>query len=172
MSGAKHKTRTLGKNRYFYAIGLVCIAIIVAFTAYFVSNELFFHHGKHHGSHQQRAVSTYSFHDYLHQQISIDNKQTQELLPLEKQYVQQRLALEQDIQQANIQLAQAIQQHTSYDLAIQQAITIIHQLQGRLQQLTIQHVYDVRALLNPEQAKTLDQFVATAITSGSVKRTP
>ena len=172
MSRIKYKDQHLGKNRYFYAVGLVCIAIIVAFTAYFVGNELFFHHGRHHQSHQQKTVSTYNFHDYLHQQLSTDGKQAQKLAPLEKQYIQQRRALEQDIQQANIQLVQAMQQHTSYDLAIQQAITMIHELQGRLQQLTIQHVYDVRALLTPEQAKALDQFVATAITSGSVKRTP
>lgn len=115
-------------------------------------------------SHHETASA---LHDIVHTALNLNADQEQRLDTIEQKYAEQRKVKEADIRAANRELAAAIQAGHQDSPEVEAAIDHIHMAMGALQKLTVMHVFDMRAVLTPEQAKKFDAKVAAALNDAS-----
>lgn len=108
-----------------------------------------------------------ALHDIVHASLNLNADQKQRLDIIERTYADQRRAKEADIRAANRELAAAIQAGHQDSPQVEAAIDHIHMAMGALQKATVMHVFEMRAVLTPEQAKKFDAKVAAALTDAS-----
>ena len=74
-------------------------------------------------------------------------------------------ALELEMRAANVRLAQAIEAEHGYGPRVTEAIDETHEVMGTLQKETLQHLFAMRGVLNPDQAEMFDKSVVKALTA-------
>jgi Spy/CpxP family protein refolding chaperone len=102
-------------------------------------------------------------HYWIHQQLHITAEQDRALDPVEQKFKQERDRLAGVIQDGNRELAEAIRTDKADSPKVREAVAKIHQSQGDLQNAVLQHVFDMRAYLTPEQYERLVQLTADAL---------
>lgn len=112
-------------------------------------------------SHQTRGPS---LHDMVHRDLGLTPEQSRKLDAIEDRYAVQRETLEADVRAANRELADAIREGHKDSPQVEAAIDHLHMAMGALQKATIAHVFDMRAVLTPQQAKAFDAEVIAALT--------
>jgi Spy/CpxP family protein refolding chaperone len=105
-----------------------------------------------------------SLHDMVHRDLDLTTEQSRRLDVIEEAYAAERQALEADVRAANRELAAAIQDGRRGSPKVEAAIDHLHTAMGALQKATIAHVFDMRAVLTPEQARAFDAEVIKALT--------
>ncbi len=85
------------------------------------------------------------------------------MAPLEQRYDEQKRHGSELIRLANMELAQAILTDKTDSPRVRAAIAKIHEAQGELQNATVQHVFEMRAVLQPEQYEKLLNLTADAL---------
>lgn len=110
--------------------------------------------------HDQRP----SLHDMVHENLDLTADQSQRLEAIEKTYAVERARLEDEVRAANRELATAIRKGEKDSPELNAAIDHLHLAMGALQKATIRHVFDMRAVLTPEQARTFDAEITSALT--------
>ncbi|MFZ5670774.1 MAG: Spy/CpxP family protein refolding chaperone [Pseudomonadota bacterium] len=105
-----------------------------------------------------------SLHLVVHRKLDLTPAQTRRLDALEASYAVERARLEQDIREANRELALAIGDGDKDSPRVEAAIDHLHMAMGALQKATVGHVFDMRAILTPAQARAFDAEVAAALT--------
>lgn len=105
-----------------------------------------------------------SLHDMVHRDLKLTPEQSRKLDAIEENYALERKGLEADIRAANRELAAAIREGHKDSPQVEAAIDHLHMAMGTLQKATIAHVFDMRAVLTPQQAKTFDAEVIAALT--------
>ncbi len=108
--------------------------------------------------------SGHSLHAMVHEGLKLTSAQEERLAVIERNYALKREALEGEIRAANRQLALAIQDNQQDSPTVQAAVDRLHVAMGALQKATVTHVFEMRAVLTPEQAKRFDSEVAAALT--------
>ncbi len=96
-------------------------------------------------------------------QLHITPEQDKALGPIEQRYAQRRAELTRAIQQANAELANAVLEDKWDSPRVNAAIEKIHAAQGELQMVTMQHVFEMKAVLRPDQFNKLLQRTAEAL---------
>ena len=84
---------------------------------------------------------------------------------IEARYAVRRKALEFEMRAANARLAEAIEEEHGYGPKVTAAIDHSHTVMGALQKETLEHLFAMREVLNPEQAKMFDSTVVKALTA-------
>jgi Spy/CpxP family protein refolding chaperone len=105
-----------------------------------------------------------SLHDMVHRDLDLTPEQTRKLDAIEEKYAAERKLLEADVRAANRELAEAIREGHKDSPKVEAAIDHLHMAMGALQKATIAHVFDMRAVLTPQQAKAFDAEVIAALT--------
>ena len=105
-----------------------------------------------------------SLHDMVHRDLDLTPEQTRRLDAIEEKYAVERKVLEADVRAANRELAAAIRQGHKESPEVEAAIDHLHMAMGELQKATVAHVFDMRAVLSPQQARTVDAEVIAALT--------
>lgn len=105
-----------------------------------------------------------SLHALVHGEMKLSADQQKQMDAAEAAYKLKRKTLEQRIATANRRLAQAMQASETYSPDVETAVDDVHLGLGELQKETIKYVYDMRAILTPDQAKRLDDRVFEALT--------
>jgi nickel and cobalt resistance protein CnrR len=105
-----------------------------------------------------------SLHDMVHKNLDLTADQSRRLDAIEKSYAVERKRLEGELRAANRELAAAIQKGHKDSPELEAAIDHLHMAMGAQQKATIAHVFDMRAVLNPEQAKKFDAEITSALT--------
>lgn len=105
-----------------------------------------------------------SLHDMVHKDLDLTPDQSRRLDAIEKSYAAERTRLEDEVRAANRELATAIRRGEKDSPELNAAIDHLHMAMGALQKATIGHVFDMRAVLTPEQAKTFDAEITSALT--------
>ena len=103
-------------------------------------------------------------HALLHNELDLTTEQERRLETAEVRFAERRRVLEAEIRKANAELAAAIRTSDRYGPEVQAAIDHFHRAMGDLQKETILHVFEMRAMLTPEQAAEFDEKVARALT--------
>ncbi len=133
-----------------------------AVTAFFVARSAMSDHGHSHdhGTGHERGT----FHDWLHSQLEITPEQEARLAPIEEAYAGQRDEILNRIQLAGQDLSAALNQTPVGSPAITDALAAIHEAQGELQRVTIEHFLKMKEHLSPEQSQRLLQWTRESIT--------
>lgn len=107
---------------------------------------------------------TAPLHALLHDELDLTAAQERKLETAEARFAERRAALEAEIRKANAELAQAIRTSDRFGPEVQAAVEHFHTAMGDLQKETILHVFEMRAMLTPEQAAEFDEKVSRALT--------
>lgn len=114
-----------------------------------------------------REHSGGEIHAVMHQQLDLNPAQEAKVTALEASFADRRSALEAKLAQANAELARAMATEHQYGPRVAAAVDHAHMAMGDLQKATLEHVFAMRAVLRPEQAKRFDQAVDKALTGAS-----
>jgi hypothetical protein len=104
-----------------------------------------------------------ALHRMLHEELDLDAGQAAALARLEQRYAVRRRAYEMEMRADNAHLADAIALEHGKGPRVDAAIEASHHAMGELQKETITHVFAMRQLLRPDQARRFDQAVAKAL---------
>lgn len=108
-----------------------------------------------------------TLHQFVHEELVLTEDQNARLETLEARFAVERAALEASLRAANARLAQAMGDEHDYGPEVSAAIDDVHERMGELQKATVQHVFDMREILEPEQQRLFDRKVSEALTSNS-----
>lgn len=106
-----------------------------------------------------------SLHQAVHDELALDARQRTQIETLEARFAVRRRAFELEMRTANAELATAIQTERGYGPGVTAAVDHFHDVMGRLQKETIEHVFAMRSILTPAQAERFDRTVVKALTS-------
>lgn len=109
--------------------------------------------------------NTGRLHALMHEKLDLDPRQEGKIDDLEADFAARRKSLDTELQAANTDLAEAITREQQYGPAVEKAIDRSHHAMGELQKATLSHVFAMRAVLRPDQAKQFDEAVAETLTS-------
>ncbi|MFD1767217.1 Spy/CpxP family protein refolding chaperone [Sphingorhabdus buctiana] len=115
-------------------------------------------------SEQPRANET-ELHAVLHKKLKLTPQQHSKIDAIEARYAVRRKALEFEMRAANARLAEAIEEEHGYGPKVTAAIDHSHMVMGALQKETLEHLFAMREVLNPEQARMFDSTVVKALTA-------
>jgi nickel and cobalt resistance protein CnrR len=113
-----------------------------------------------------------SLHDRIHRTLKLDASQNERLHTLEASFKVEKDRLEGEMAAANRELADAMSQDKAFTPKVQAAIDHFHHAMGALQKVSVEHVFEMRAILTPEQQVAFDAQVRDALlaSSGADKR--
>lgn len=100
---------------------------------------------------------------WLHQQLKISPAQEAAMRPFEDEFHRQERELVEEIRDLNRALAQALVTERRNSPKVQEIVDQIHDAQGRLQKLTISHIFDLREHLDEAQYDRLLKHAADAL---------
>ena len=104
-------------------------------------------------------------HAVLHDQLDLSPKQQIEIDHIETQFAARRRSLELEMRAANARLAEAMEAEHGYGPQVTRAIDETHVVMGELQKETLQHLFAMRKILDPDQARLFDESVVKALTA-------
>lgn len=119
--------------------------------------------GVHLALHQTQAPAGLDV--IVHRQIHLTADQDRQLAVLEARFSLLRKARQAEMQSANADLAEAIGVQHAYGQKAKQAVDRFHAAMGALQEDTIRHIFAMRTVMTPDQARQFDVLVAKALTS-------
>jgi nickel and cobalt resistance protein CnrR len=106
-----------------------------------------------------------SLHEMVHEELDLSAEQDARLDAIEADFAVERRRLELELKTANAELAAAIRAEKRNGPQVAAAIDHFHDTMGRLQKLTVEHVFAMRGVLTPAQAAEFDRTVAEALTA-------
>lgn len=105
-----------------------------------------------------------TLHEFVHEELDLTDEQDRRLEQLEASYLVRHKELELGLRAANAQLAGAMEREHEFGPEVGKAIDGVHRRMGDLQKATIEHVFAMRAILDPQQQQLFDRHVETALT--------
>jgi hypothetical protein len=110
------------------------------------------------------APSESEVHKLLHDRLELAPQQHAKIEALEKQHAIRKRALELEMRAANARLAEAIEIEHGYGDRVTGAVDHVHHVMGEMQKETLQHLFAMRSVLSPQQARIFDRTVTKALT--------
>lgn len=112
----------------------------------------------------QPPAAGVELHEVLHGKLDLDDRQKLQIDLLEQRFAVRRRALELELRAENARLAGAIEAEHGNGPRVAAAVDQSHMAMGELQKETLSHIFAMRQILRPDQAKTFDQAVVHALT--------
>ncbi len=141
-------------KRFYYDLRLSLIVAVLAFAVtWFVCNSFMVHQQVTHEPHQ-----------WLHNQLNLTAEQDEKLVPIEERFSSSKKKLEAQLSINNHELALAIKEDENYSPRVKAAVEKIHRVHVDLQQLTLEHLFEMHNVLTPEQRKKLNNLTTEALT--------
>jgi Spy/CpxP family protein refolding chaperone len=131
-------------------IGMLIIVALVAAVACYLSARVF-------GPFHTTAVSG---HEWIHKRLDLTPDQQKALEPIETRFAERKRSLMSEIRSANRELAESIKQDQADSPRVSAAVERIHHAQGELQGATLEHVFEMKGVLTPEQYQKLLNLTA------------
>jgi len=103
------------------------------------------------------------YHAWIHEELGMTDEQEHRLLPSEQRYEETNRHLREVIRLANQELAVAIAEDRANTPRVQAAVQRIHRAMGELQQATLDHIFEMKEVLEPEQYDHLMNLTREAL---------
>lgn len=113
----------------------------------------------------QPRKSESELHAFLHNELKLDAAQHSKIEAIEARFAVRKKVLEMDMRAANARLAEAIEAEHGYGPKVTTAVDNVHHVMGQMQKETLEHLFEMRAVMNAEQARRFDQAVVKALTA-------
>ena len=137
---------------------IALVAFVSALTGVFIGRFV---------ADQPRAKES-ELHALLHDKLELTPQQRSKVEAIEAKFAVRRKALELEMRASNVRLAEAIAEEHGYGPKVTAAIDHNHVVMGKLQKETLEHLFAMRGVLNPEQAKMFDNTVVKALTADAL----
>lgn len=141
-------------KRFYKDLRLAAIVAVLSFGACWLVGKSIFGYYEH----------THDPHQWLHEQLRLTTKQDQQLIPIEKKFAAKKQKMESLIYEANHELATAINEDGNYSDRVKQVVDKIHMAQGKLQKVTLEHLFEMHTVLALKQRKKLNALITDALT--------
>lgn len=115
----------------------------------------------------QNSRSHPTLHAAIHGQLDLTPDQGRRIDAIEADFAEERATLEAELRAANRELVTAISANQGDTPEVQAAVDHFHVAMGDLQKATLRHIFDMRAVLTPEQAAEFDAAVVQSLQAGS-----
>ncbi|MDP0501452.1 MAG: periplasmic heavy metal sensor [Verrucomicrobiota bacterium JB022] len=102
-------------------------------------------------------------HAWLHQELGLSADEAARIDAFEADYRQERTELEAEFNRRIATLAQLLHDNDSYTPEVTAQVHRIHEVHGRLQELAIQHYYEMLSVLPPEKQARLRELAVEAL---------
>jgi len=124
---------------------LLAVAIVAAVSAV-CTNSWMTHRG-----HSSEPFG----HEWLHKELNLSDEQVRALKPIEERFSTQEKELTRRLQDANRDLAKALSEQKAFTPKVSQAVEAVHHHMGELQKASLEHLFEMRQVLTPEQGDKL-----------------
>jgi len=114
---------------------------------------------------EQPRRSEGELHTFLHTELNLDASQEAKIEAIEARFAVRKKALALDMRAANARLAEAIEAEHGYGPKVKRAVDHVHHVMGEMQKSTLEHLFEMRAVMNPNQARRFDKTVVKALTA-------
>ena len=115
----------------------------------------------------QNGRSEPTLHAAIHSQLDLTPEQEQRIDAIETDFADERAGLEAELRAANRELVTAISANQGDTPEVQAAVDHFHVAMGDLQKATLRHIFEMRAVLTPEQATDFDAAVVESLQASS-----
>jgi len=105
------------------------------------------------------------FHALVHHELKLDAGQKATIEGLERRFAERQAAYDREMRDDNRRLAEAIAAEKGYGPKVAEAVDRSHQAMGMMQKETLQHLFAMRAVLTPDQARRFDAAMVGALTA-------
>lgn len=139
-----------------WSIGLVALIAFIAAVAGVYAARMFS---------EPPRKSESELHAFLHNELKLNAAQEAKVEAIEARFAVRKKALELDMRAANARLAEAIEAEHGYGPKVTAAIDHVHHVMGEMQKETLEHLFAMRAVMNPDQARRFDKTVVKALTA-------
>lgn len=102
-------------------------------------------------------------HDWLHRELKLTAEQHKALGPIEAKFASEQGRLNEELRLANRRLAQVMAEDKRHTPRVAAAVTAVNRCMGELQRSSIEHVFEMRAVLSPEQGDKLLRLASEAL---------
>lgn len=144
----------MSRARWLLLIALV--ALLAAVAGVFIAQRVLV----------QEPSNESEVHQLLHERLHLAPDQHARIDLLEKQHAIRNQGLELEMRAANARLAEAIESEHGYGAEVTAAVDHVHHVMGEMQKETLQHLFAMRGVLTPEQARLFDGTVTRTLTGG------
>lgn len=142
--------------RLRWRIGLIALIAFAAAVAGVYAARIF--------SEEPRKNES-ELHSFLHHELKLDRVQEAKVETIEARFAVRKKALELDMRAANARLAEAIEAEHGYGPKVTAAVDHVHHVMGEMQKETLEHLFEMRAVMNTAQARRFDKTVVKALTA-------
>lgn len=104
-------------------------------------------------------------HEWLHRELQLTPAEHEALEPTEAKFAAERQELAERLRAADRDLAKAIKEDGAYTPRVAKAVETVHHRMGELQKASIEHLFQMRAFLTPEQSDKLLRLTEEALVS-------
>ena len=112
---------------------------------------------------RQQSARAVDYHYWIHGKLGLTPAQEKSLEPIEEKFASRRKELMAQIREGNRELAEAILSDRSDSARVKACVDKIHHAQAELQNAVIEHIFDMRPVLTPEQYDRLVRMSADAL---------
>lgn len=130
---------------------VVCVGVSFVTAQWFSKSQDEWKHDMTHG------------HDWLHQALGLTEPEEAAIDAFEADYRKQRERLVQEFDSRVGDLREILVSTDHYVPEVDAAIHRLHEVHGELQELSIQHYYDMLSVLPPEKQEKLRQLAVKAL---------
>lgn len=95
----------------------------------------------------------------IHRELNLSAEQDSQISKIEASYAHRRFALEAEMRSATREIAAAVMDDKIYSDRVRRGIDAFHTAMGMLQEETILHVFEMRAILTSAQQAKFDEIV-------------
>ncbi len=99
----------------------------------------------------------------VHRQLNLNTAQEQQIEEIEARFAARKSSLEQEMRAATRDIANAISEDGAYTPRVAAAVERFHAAMGELEHGTILHVFEMRAVITPDQQDKFDGIVRTEL---------
>lgn len=135
-------------------LAIAAVAFAAGITGVFVGQALFV----------RVPPPAADFHQFVHSGLDLSIDQKARLDLLEQRFATRKRALELQLRSENARLASAIQAEHGNGAGVAAAVDRAHMAMGQMQKETIRHIFAMRQILRPDQARRFDAAVVRALT--------
>jgi len=137
--------------------GLAAIAVVSAASS-FITLRI---------ASRQPASPVGDYHDWIHKKLKMTTEQEHRSMAAERRYEETKRHLEEVVRLANGELAEAILRDKAYSSSVQKSMEEIHGAMGELQRKTLEHIFELRDVLDAEQYERLIGLTAQGLSENT-----
>ena len=107
------------------------------------------------------------YHEWIHKRLSMSAEQERRSLTSERRYEETKRHLEEVIRLANSELAENILKDKSYSRSVEKSVAEIHSAMGQLQKATLEHIFELKEVLDAEQYERLIELTVQGLSENT-----